>query len=280
MSANKEKVILIGAIGQVGRVIFKNMCKKYEILEHDIRPKKIKFNEKDIDLVVPIIPENFGLIMHVCIPFTPDFISIVKKYNETYKPKLVIIHSNVELNTTKTLIENQVPCVHSPILFDENIFETAVYFKKMIGYDIAELALMAEEHLRPIFNTALIRNSAHTELASILHGLYEMSCRAMTFEMNVIFNLLGLNHNILNEFIHYSNVGYASFNKCSNFLQNITTPLNRKDYRLELSKLLPDKLVSLFFKLATKSYDLEKEFKEKEKQEKLKGRNNEEPAKI
>lgn len=49
-------------------------------------------------------------VMHICIPYADNFISIVEGYKEQFKPKITIIHSTVPVGTCK-----QLGAVHSPI---------------------------------------------------------------------------------------------------------------------------------------------------------------------
>jgi len=273
----KPKTIIIGAAGQVGRVLFIALCKQYDILEHD---RNLKRNKKGEMKEITVKPEgNEGLIMHICIPYSDDFIGIVKRYNEVYKPKLIIIHSTLKVGTTIKLVNDKVPCVHSPIIYDDEQLHTSVFFNKMIGYDLPELGLMAHEHLRPCFNTSLINGTYQTELADCLLGLYHLTCRAVTFEMGVIFKILKLDYSVMMELIGNNNSGYASFQKYNHFLQNMVPILNKEDYRLKLINLLPENLTSDFFKLAVKSYGLEKESAEKIKHKDEK-KENEKPTEI
>ena len=48
--------------------------------------------------------------IHICFPYSDEFIEQVKSYQETYKPSLTIVHSTVPVGTCKKL-----GAVHSPI---------------------------------------------------------------------------------------------------------------------------------------------------------------------
>jgi hypothetical protein len=49
-------------------------------------------------------------VMHICFPYSKDFIKEVKKYIKTYQPKLVVIHSTVSIGTSDKLGAVYSPC--------------------------------------------------------------------------------------------------------------------------------------------------------------------------
>lgn len=51
-------------------------------------------------------------VMHICIPFTSDFVKIVKAYMAKYKPKHVIVYSTVPIGTCEKIGQK---VVHSPV---------------------------------------------------------------------------------------------------------------------------------------------------------------------
>lgn len=261
----KEKTLIIGSLGQVGRALFKGLMGKYNVLRHDIGKMNKYGSDEPIDATVdPEIAQ--GLVMHVCINGGENFIPIVKEYAKVYNPQLIIIHSSVKPGTTLSLFKAGLPVVHSPSVFDNEIFHSISNFRKMIGFDSSKLALIAEKHLRPCFNTALVQNSFNTELADISLGLYHMTCRATTFEIFRMFRIIGMDYGVMMELINYNNMGFASLNKGSMLLQNMFPNLNKEDYRVNLTDLLPEELTSAFFKLAKRSYDIEEQKNKKEKE--------------
>ena len=277
MSKRKKDTIIVGSCGQVGRALWFAMKGSYNLLEHDLRPKETKSGDK---VEVQVDPTgNQNLVMNICIPYSKNFKEIVKEYAKVYSPELIVIHSTIEPGTTKALVKDGIPAVHSPVIFDDNYFKSIAYFRKMIGYDDDKLALMAEEFLRPCFNTALVKNSINTELSDLSLALYSMTCRAITFECSRVFFLLGCNYNVMMEFIKYNNIGYATLNKHDTMLQNMFPELLKEDYRVELLNLLPEEFRSAFFKLGKRSYDIE-DIRRKLAFERAKAKHEEPASKI
>jgi len=76
--------LIIGG-GEVGKAVY-NIIKKAE-------PDTFI---KDIE---PLSIDNI-FILHICIPYSDNFVSIVNKYIEQYQPEYTIIHSTVKIGTS------------------------------------------------------------------------------------------------------------------------------------------------------------------------------------
>jgi len=68
-------------------------------------------------------------IMHVCFPYSKDFIKYVKKYQKKYKPKYTVIHSTVPVGTSR-----KCKAIHSPVIgIHPNMGESLQTFTKFLG---------------------------------------------------------------------------------------------------------------------------------------------------
>jgi len=75
------------------------------------------FNECKVKFVA--IDKNSKLedkfdVLHICFPYSKDFVEYVLDYAQRYRPKLTIIHSTVPPGTTSS-IGKMIRVVHSPI---------------------------------------------------------------------------------------------------------------------------------------------------------------------
>jgi len=116
------------------------------------------------------LKRNDGLagseILHVCIPFSKNFVKIVAKEIKETKPKLTIIHSTVAPGTTKKLSDKfRGMVVHSPVRgVHPYLFKGMKTFVKYIGADDKRAGKMAEKHLRSLgIKTKLFYPSMTTE---------------------------------------------------------------------------------------------------------------------
>ena len=101
-------------------------------------------------------------ILHVCIPWSNNFIEIVKKEIKKIKPKLTIIHSTVAPGTTKK-IGGMV--VHSPVRGTHpRLYKGIKTFVKYIGADNKKAANLAKKHFESLgIKTKIFIPSVTTE---------------------------------------------------------------------------------------------------------------------
>ncbi len=108
-------------------------------------------------------------ILHVCIPWSKKFISIVKQEIEVIKPSLTIIHSTVPVGTTQKIISGlSQDCrevVHSPIRgIHPNLYGGIKTFVKYVGADNEKAGKMAKRHLEGLgIKTEICKSSKTTE---------------------------------------------------------------------------------------------------------------------
>ena len=147
------RTIIVG-YGQIGIALYKILKEHYPIGVVDDKKEGADFEVLDS-------PYNQGNtvvgeydILHICFPYSDEFISEVKRYQALYKPKYTVIHSTVPRGTS-----DKCGAIHSPIrgihpnlesgirtfpkfLGGKQASEVADYFRKaglkVILYDKAE----------------------------------------------------------------------------------------------------------------------------------------------
>jgi len=190
MKKRAENVGILG-YGEVGQAI----AKFYR------RPKVRDLNRND------------GLkdveILHVCIPDSERFVSIVKKEINKIKPKLTIIHSTVAPGTTKKIGGN---VVHSPVRgIHPKLYEGLKTFVKYIGTDNQKAGQMAKKHLESLgIKTRVFTPSTTTELGKLLDTAYYGLCIAFHGEMKRMCDTLHVNFDtVVTAFNSSYNQGYT-----------------------------------------------------------------------
>lgn len=142
------KHLVIG-MGEVGAAVYDALSDLYEV--------------KTLDVVPEQITETIE-ILHVCFPYSEDFIKEVKKYKTKFKPKLTMIYSTLPVGTTKHLKNT----VHSPV---EGKHPRLAYSVKnglrWIGYNDNEDKIMAQKIWRPITLCETVPNSDWTEFLKL-----------------------------------------------------------------------------------------------------------------
>lgn len=85
--------LIIGK-GEIGTALFKILKKKYLVFIKDTEPLNLEGVET----------------MHICFPYSKNFVRYVKEYQKQYKPKYTIIHSTVPMGTSR-----ECNAFHSPV---------------------------------------------------------------------------------------------------------------------------------------------------------------------
>jgi len=107
VSDKLKKQIVVG-VGEIGEPIFKLLSKGDLVVSYDIDPKKydIKKFKKYENLKTSFL--------HICIPFTKNFIENVISLHSKFNPEIIVIHSTISPNTTKKIQQMlTIPVIYS-----------------------------------------------------------------------------------------------------------------------------------------------------------------------
>jgi hypothetical protein len=201
-------------------------------------------------------------ILHICLPWSENFVKIVKKEIKKIKPKLTIIHSTVAPGTTKK-IGGMI--VHSPIRgVHPHLYEGIKTFVKYIGADNKKAAKLAQKHLENLgLKTKVFYPSVTTELGKLLDTSYYGLCIAWHGEMKKICDKLGVNfEEAVTDFNKTYNEGYKKLGK-SNVVRPVLYP-PQKTGGITGHCVIPNaQILKKYFK--SKAIDLILEYKPKKK---------------
>jgi len=112
-------------------------------------------------------------IIHICIPYSKDFVKQVKEYQKRYQPKYTVVHSTVQVGTSRKL-----NAIHSPIRgLHPNLYEGIMTFPKFLG---GEASGVADEFRRCGLKVILFDKSETTELGKLLDTEYYRACIEFT----------------------------------------------------------------------------------------------------
>lgn len=101
------KDIVVG-LGEIGRPILKLISKHRNVVGYDTNTKLMdqkKFNKlKSVET----------MFLHICIPYSNNFISNIMELYKKFDPKIIVIHSTVSPYTTKKLQKKiNIPVIYS-----------------------------------------------------------------------------------------------------------------------------------------------------------------------
>lgn len=154
------KVGILGN-GEVGSAIKKIAGKKHEVFYKDRKNDYIKGQKIDV--------------LHVCIPYSRDFIKIVSSAIAQYRPSLVIIESTVAPGTTdKIHKKTKANICHSPIRgIHPNLYEGIMTFVKYIGPATKKVGVEAKKYYKDLgLKTFTYKNAKTSEMAKLLDTTY------------------------------------------------------------------------------------------------------------
>jgi len=104
----KQKKDVIVGLGEIGMPLLKILSKSILVEPYDINSVILK-NKRKSNLETVNVE-----FLHICIPYSNKFNSIVLDYEKKYKPKAIVIHSTIRPNTCKNLQKVlKIPVIYS-----------------------------------------------------------------------------------------------------------------------------------------------------------------------
>jgi len=119
--------------------------------------------------------------LHLCFPWSDEFVKEARKYQQTYRPKITVVHSTVPIGTTSQLRD----AVHSPVMGrHDNMQESLTRITKWIG---GPLALEASGLFRSInMRCRVLPTSEETECLKLLSlAKYGMSIAFAQYQQDI-----------------------------------------------------------------------------------------------
>jgi len=209
------KVGILG-LGEVGQAI-KEVYLNSETYDYDIR-----VNDKKMG-------DDFAIDMeylHICIPYSENFIDEVVANSKRCQSAKVIIHSTVPVGTTKKINERLAGdyAVHSPIRgVHPKLYEGVKTFVKYIGYDNLNVGIKVQNHFMDDLGleVATIENSMTTELGKLLSTTYYGMAIAFHNYANNLCKENGLDFGkVMTHFNGSYNLGYKKLG-----MENVIRPV-------------------------------------------------------
>lgn len=165
-----NRIMRVGIIGHgdVGQAIHKLTAPKHSVYWRDLDSDTL--TGQTIDL------------LHICIPWTEKFETIIAKAIRELSPQLVIISSTVRPGTTQSLFKKtKALLVHAPVTgVHPHLYRHLKHFKKPLGSVNQKAYELAKNHFKELgVKTVRFDTPFETELAKILCTTY--------YAWNIIF---------------------------------------------------------------------------------------------
>ena len=104
----KPEVDLVIGLGEIGYPIFKLLSKNNIVLGYDTNKSKMDLEK------FKNIKNSIVILVHICIPFSAEFVDTVTRICKTYHPHGVVIHSTISPRTTEYIQKRlKIPVIYS-----------------------------------------------------------------------------------------------------------------------------------------------------------------------
>lgn len=196
--------LVVGA-GEVGSAIFSILYSR----KTEQTCKMIDIKDVDFDTQLNAQCET----LHICFPYSNTFSNTVIEYIQRTNAALVIIHSTVQVGTTKE-IDAAVDAfvVHSPVQGQHpDLTDAILYFEKLVGTE-SDAAFEEVKKEFPNLTLVHIKNPDATELGKMLSTSYYGVCIAWHREMKRMCDMFGTDfEDTVTKMNLIYNKGYAKF---------------------------------------------------------------------
>jgi len=157
----KVKNVLVIGLGEIGAPLLEIVKGVYDAEGLDIEPKEI---------------HGAFDVLHICFPYSENFVETTTNYINKFCPKLTIIESTVLPFTTNKIYEKTKTAIcHSPVQGRKaDGFKWAYFsYTKFIGPAKPEFGKLAEEYYQSLsFKTYACNSPLETEFMKILNTTY------------------------------------------------------------------------------------------------------------
>ena len=191
----ESRALIVGA-GEIGKSMFSVLDGKFDV----------HIRDKDSG------PTGQFNYLHVCIPYSEEFLSEVERYDYEYSPKIIVIHSTVPLGTIRKLGDK---AVHVPIRGKHpNLAESIRKFRLYVGGNnrdyVTEIADMFRQVVDDVYMIDTTYPPETTELLKIMCTTYYGWNILFEKEMYRLCNELGVPYEVVYTDLNRTyNLGYT-----------------------------------------------------------------------
>ena len=159
METSTEAAALVVGLGEVGGPLLGILREAHQAAGRDIEER----------------PFDGVQVLHLCFPYTSDFVSSASRYVSVYEPGLVVVNSTVVPGTTREVQEKTgVPAVYSPVRGKHaRMTEEMRRYRKFVAGTSEQAIALAEDHFAAAgLTTQRMSSPEALELAKLLETTY------------------------------------------------------------------------------------------------------------
>jgi UDP-N-acetyl-D-mannosaminuronate dehydrogenase len=154
-----EAAVLVVGLGEVGGPLLEILREAHQAAGRDIEDRSFE-----------------GVrVLHLCFPYTSDFVSAASRYVSLYEPTVVVVNSTVVPGTTREVQDKTgVPAVYSPVRGKHaRMRDELRRYRKFVAGTSAQAVARVEEHFAAAgLTTQRMSSPEALELAKLLETSY------------------------------------------------------------------------------------------------------------
>jgi UDP-N-acetyl-D-mannosaminuronate dehydrogenase len=154
-----EAAVLVVGLGEIGGPLLEILRKAHHAAGRDIEDR----------------PFDGIQVLHLCFPYTSDFVTSASRYVSLYEPGVVVVNSTVVPGTTREIQEKTgIPAVYSPVRGKHARMtdELRHYRKFVAGTSAQAVALVEDQFAAAGITTQRMSSPEALELAKLLETTY------------------------------------------------------------------------------------------------------------
>jgi UDP-N-acetyl-D-mannosaminuronate dehydrogenase len=158
-SSSSAAAVLVVGLGEIGRPLLEILRGAHDAAGRDIEDR----------------PFDGVQVLHLCFPYSPEFVSSTARYVSLYEPEVVVVNSTVIPGTTTEIQEKTgIPAVYSPVRGKHaRMTEELRRYRKFVAGTSAQAVALVEDHFTAAgITTQRMSSPEALELAKLLETTY------------------------------------------------------------------------------------------------------------
>ena len=176
-----EAAVLVVGLGEIGGPLLEILREAHHAAGRDIEDR----------------PFDGVQVLHLCFPFTSDFVSSAVRYVSLYEPGVVVVNSTVVPGTTRAIQEKtSVPAVYSPVRGKHaRMTDELRHYRKFVAGASGQAVVVVEDHFAAAgISTQRMSSPEALELAKLLETTYFGVLVAWAQEMDRFAEAVGADY--------------------------------------------------------------------------------------
>jgi UDP-N-acetyl-D-mannosaminuronate dehydrogenase len=173
-------VVVVG-LGEIGRPLLEILSGAHDAAGRDIEDRRFDGVQ----------------VLHLCFPYSPDFVSSAARYVSLYEPEVVVVNSTVIPGTTTEIHDKTgIPAVYSPVRGKHaRMTEEMLRYRKFVAGTSAQAVALVDEHFTAAgISTQRMSSPEALELAKLLETTYFGVLVAWAQEMDRFAGAVGADY--------------------------------------------------------------------------------------